>query len=67
MVIFNYNDLFLNLFCGQDNIASASIQTHDATNTFKLKAVITYMKLELFCGSRSNYTIQFSLYSSNIV
>ena len=37
--------------CGQDNIASASIQTYDAMNTFKLKVVITYMKLELFCGS----------------
>ena len=53
--------------CGQDNIGSASIQTHDAMNTLKLKVVITYMKLELFCGSRSNYTTQFSLYSSNIV
>ena len=37
--------------CSQSNIASASIQTHDAMNTFKLKVVITYMKLEHFCGS----------------
>ena len=52
---------------GQDDIASTSMQTHDAANTFKLKVVITYMKLELFCGSQSNSTIQFSPYSSSIV
>ena len=37
--------------CAQDNIARASIQTHDAMKTFKSKVVITYMKFELFCGS----------------
>ena len=52
---------------GQDDIASANMQTHDAANTFKLKVVITYMKLELFGGSQSNSTIQFSPYSSSIV
>ena len=36
---------------GQDNIASASIQTHDTIKTLKLKVVITYMNFELFCGS----------------
>ena len=34
--------------CGEDNIASASIQTHDAMKTFKLKGVITYMKFGVF-------------------
>ena len=29
--------------CDQDNIASASIQTHDAMKTLKLKIVITHM------------------------
>ena len=51
--------------CGQDNIASASTQTHDAMKTLKLKVVITYMNFELFCGSWSNSMIQFSPYSSN--
>ena len=37
--------------CGQDNTASASIQTDDAMNTSKLKVVITYMKFDPFCDS----------------
>ena len=75
MVIANYNDLFLNLFKRRKPFTkpvvnvTLLVQAYKLTTprTLKLKVVITYMKLELFCGSRNNYTIQFSLYSSNIV